>query len=490
MENVAIIGAGPSGLVAAKELRAYGLTPVVLEKKDVIGGLWKSSTGSTWETLQTNLSEKTCKFSDFPWPQGTPDFPNQQQMYQYFCSYARHFHLEQYIHLNANVQSVEKKDEQWQVKWIENGEEKSASFEYIVIATGIFSKTFIPDIKGLDTFKGRSIHSEQYKTPHAFAGRKVLVLGNAFSGTEISAEIAATAQKVVHVFRKPNWVIPRYFPTKLEGQQIPLDYPFFKLANIFKPTLPPIEKYQAIHRWYASLSPQGKIHQDLEITDFEKPPYVAISDTYLDQVKLGAVRPKKSTVTSINESRISFADGEIEEFDDLIFATGYETNLSYLSDEILQSLEYASKNRFKPIILYRCTLGKDPTIGFIGMERGPYLGVQELQARLIAGIFSKAIPFPSPEEIEKGLEVERAIRQQNPQPQFPQNYVMQSENFAEMIRAQPNYEQLKIDHPQLYDQLMNGFYDNAHFRLFGNDANFDFALELIKQANARLHNQS
>lgn len=119
------------------------------------------------------------------------------------------------------------------------------------------------------------------------------------------------------------------------------------------------------------------------------------------------------------------------------------------------------------------------------MERGPYLGVQELQARLIAQIFSKKIPFPKKEELEKGFAEQRMIRNQIPQPQFPQNYVNQSEALADWLGVKPDYENMQNMQPELHHLMMNGFYDNAHFRLVGPGAKFDLALEQIKYANSR-----
>ena len=64
--TVAIIGAGPSGLTAAKAAIECGLSPSIFEKSSNLGGLWKSETRYVWNELHTNLSRHTCIFSDFP----------------------------------------------------------------------------------------------------------------------------------------------------------------------------------------------------------------------------------------------------------------------------------------------------------------------------------------------------------------------------------------------------------------------------------------
>ena len=67
-KRVGIIGAGPSGLMAAKYALANGFTPIVFEKNPGVGGVWNSENGAVWESMTTNLSKYTCCFKDHPWP--------------------------------------------------------------------------------------------------------------------------------------------------------------------------------------------------------------------------------------------------------------------------------------------------------------------------------------------------------------------------------------------------------------------------------------
>src|ERR1700694_5227119 len=80
--RVAVIGAGVSGLAAAKCLRDEGLEPVVFEQAQQIGGLWNydealpDGGGVMYRALRTNTSKQTLAFYDFPLPETAPDFPN------------------------------------------------------------------------------------------------------------------------------------------------------------------------------------------------------------------------------------------------------------------------------------------------------------------------------------------------------------------------------------------------------------------------------
>jgi cation diffusion facilitator CzcD-associated flavoprotein CzcO len=87
--RVAVIGAGMSGLTAAKCLLDEGIRPVVFEQAATIGGLWNYSEelpdgGSVmYRSVQANASTRTTAFSDFPFPDTLPDFPRRSDMLAY-----------------------------------------------------------------------------------------------------------------------------------------------------------------------------------------------------------------------------------------------------------------------------------------------------------------------------------------------------------------------------------------------------------------------
>ena len=102
--RVCIIGAGISGITAAKNLIQVGLTNVVVyEKSDQIGGNWvfslKPSQSSVFETTHIISSKTMSEFADYPMPADYPDYPSHKQMLAYFQNYTQHFGIESYIRL-------------------------------------------------------------------------------------------------------------------------------------------------------------------------------------------------------------------------------------------------------------------------------------------------------------------------------------------------------------------------------------------------------
>ena len=104
----------------------------------------------------------------------------------------------------------------------------------MIIATGIFNKSYIPDIDGLDKFKGGVKHSKFYKNGQDYAGKKVLVLGGSLTGVEVASNVSKYAEQVYHSFKQPFWVIPHYCGP--ENQKLPIDFYRTRSTYLSKPT--------------------------------------------------------------------------------------------------------------------------------------------------------------------------------------------------------------------------------------------------------------
>lgn len=103
VKNVAIVGAGISGLLACKYTLSKGFCPIVFESRSSIGGVWIN----TLETTKLQTPKSFFQFTDCPWPSSVvEDFPNQQQVYDYVHSYATHFDLLKYIRFSSKVESI------------------------------------------------------------------------------------------------------------------------------------------------------------------------------------------------------------------------------------------------------------------------------------------------------------------------------------------------------------------------------------------------
>lgn len=96
--KVGILGAGISGLAAAKELARYD--PVVFEATDSIGGVWRHC---SFRTTKLQTPRMDYEFSDFPWEDRSQSFPTHAEILEYLHGYATHFDLWRHIRLNSKV---------------------------------------------------------------------------------------------------------------------------------------------------------------------------------------------------------------------------------------------------------------------------------------------------------------------------------------------------------------------------------------------------
>lgn len=191
MKRICLIGAGCSGITTIKNLLQAGLHDLVCyEQNDQIGGNWvyspHESHSSVCETTHIISSKKMSEFVDFPMPDDYPDYPSHAQLLRYFQAYAEHFDLYPYIQFNTRVIKAEKTaTEQWLIT-LGNGQQEQ--FDYLLVANGHHNVPRHPEqLPG--AFKGRYLHSHQYKTATPFQGERVLVIGAGNSGCDCAVEI-------------------------------------------------------------------------------------------------------------------------------------------------------------------------------------------------------------------------------------------------------------------------------------------------------------
>jgi thioredoxin reductase len=229
--RVCIIGAGASGLCAARHVIKAGLAPVVFEASSVVGGLWvytdkvgKNVHSSIYKNLVTNLPKELMAFPDYPFSEAkTPgrSFLHHTEILEYLQGYARHFDLLRCIRFRTKVVLVKRKsmENRWEVtvETLDENTEKpyhreTLDFEGVMVCTGHYSLPKYPTIPGLNEFKGIQMHSHSYREPELFSGKTVLTMGAGASGQDITLEISKKAKKVYLTHRGkwflsklPNW---------------------------------------------------------------------------------------------------------------------------------------------------------------------------------------------------------------------------------------------------------------------------------------------
>lgn len=472
IENtVAILGAGPSGLVAAKYALEQGLEPLILEKNSEIGGVWNPSTGFTWNTMSTNLSKYTCSFSDLPWEKESPMFPSSSDMFNYLNKYASNFGVAPYINFNSKVLDVSYNQESsdYRISWEHEGNINQQNVQYVIVATGIFAKPNIPNIEGIESFNGNIIHSSDYKDGEKFKDQKVLVIGGSLTGVEMSSDLSKYT-KVTHSFREPFWALERYIPSSLTSKdKLPMDLVFYN-RKFYETGLPPVqERYGKKNAYMEKLCQAQQKIPELKISEdkFNYPLKIAISDNYVSQVQNGALKPKNGNIIKFEQNSVIFSDESKESYDSILLATGFKTNLDYLSSDIQKKLQYNENDQIQPIVLYKETVHPEiPNMFFIGMYKGPYFSVMEHQAKWASKVFSGKISLPTLEEMQKGIQEEHDIRDMNPRMQFPHpDYVKFADDIARLSGENLDLDYLKKQDKSLYEGFLCMSVITGHFSI-------------------------
>src|SRR3954454_14877915 len=364
--RIAVIGAGPSGLSAAKHVLEAGFAVTVFEASDGLGGQWYATAphSGVWPGMHTNTSRAMTAFSDLPAPAEHPLHPAAEQIHAYLAAYAREFGVVDRIRFGTRVSDVAR-----------GGRVDGEPFDAVVVASGRFRAPRLPP--GMDAFRGELLHSFDYPGSAAFRDRATLVYGNGISGLEIASDLAHHT-RVISAFRKPRYVIRKV----VDG--VSSDWQWYTLFGALERRLLAPDEWSARQRErilrlagnpadYGVPEPDG----DVRVAG------IALCQEYLEQVRDGSIacRPE---IASVSGTTVTFVDGSAEEIQAIVCSTGYGLDIPYLGRAVWDVVG-------PDLALHQRTFHPDlPRLGVIGQffAQGPYFPLLELQARWIAAVWS------------------------------------------------------------------------------------------------------
>jgi cation diffusion facilitator CzcD-associated flavoprotein CzcO len=357
-----IIGAGPAGLATSREL-APGLDHVVLERGDCIGHTW----ANLYDGLVLHTGKHLSALPGMAFPASTPLFPSRLDFVGYLHRYADTFRVP--VETKAEVASVRRGNGGWIVRTTTGRQLQSRT---VVIATGIVSNPHVPDIPHRDRFRGRIIHSVQYRRPGEYAGQRVLVVGIGNSSGEISVELAGAGAEVSVAIRSGARVVPR----QLLG--IPIQY--FAVAMSSLPRTAQHAVQSAVGR--ISELVRGAVLPQAVNSPCSNVPLIGLH--FPDAVRTGAIR-LKTGIAEFTERGVRFTDGSEEPFDVVILATGYRAAVGPLGDLVrVDDCGFAARRR-------RVVSVDQPGLYFVGHNYDARGGLRNIaqDARLAARLINE-----------------------------------------------------------------------------------------------------
>ena len=414
-EKVCIIGAGSSGIAAAKILHERGIPFDCFEMSSGVGGLWRynneTDRSPAYKSLHTNTSRDKTAYSDFPMPASYPDYPHHTQMLEYFEAYVDQFGFRIEIAFRTRVERVERADPVEPVEQIEysdrrepvepggggsydvtvhsldTGETNTHRYRAVIVANGHHWKPNFPSNAG--RFGGSEMHSHAYRTPDIAAGKRVLIVGVGNSACDIACEVCKSASETYISSRRGAHVIPKYLLGRTADTWLtPLSasLPFSLRSALFRLL---IFLTQGRQKSYGFPVPDYKIGSE----------HPTISTDLLPLVKRGSIIPKPD-IEMLARGGVRFVDGSSEDVDLIIYATGYVTTFPFLSF-------IEPRDNYLPLYLHMVH-PDHPNLYFLGLVQplGAFAPTAEAQARWVADLLDGAAVLPSKAEMERGIQKE------------------------------------------------------------------------------------
>ena len=172
-----------------------------------------------------------------------------------------------------------------------------------------------------------------------------------------------------------------------------------------------------------------------------KPPHAAVSDWYGEFVRSGAISLSRGTLASLDGQTATLQDGtKIQDVAAVVLATGFDSSssLDFLPSDVLEKLQFSPSSSCLPLALaFHGTHHPDvPRLGFVGFYRGPYFGVIEMQAKLVARLWTEDSAQTLQRKLKADHSIERTLAlKDNPRcSQFPMgDYPFLMQEFAEAL---------------------------------------------------------
>jgi len=207
--NVAIIGAGIAGIIAALAAADARVCYEIFERNHEVGGTWLTT---TYPGIGVDTPSAYYSLSREVNPEWTSYYPQGAEYQAYLVALADKHQLRKHIRFGTEVEALwwDEERDQWQIRSVDHDGNRDISYARVVItAAGYLNRPRWPELPGREKFAGASIHTAQWDASLDLKGKRVAIIGAGCTAVQI---VDACVDEVEHltVFqRQPHWVAPR-----------------------------------------------------------------------------------------------------------------------------------------------------------------------------------------------------------------------------------------------------------------------------------------
>ncbi len=478
--DVVIIGAGLSGLVACKHLRAANLECLVFESTDDIGGVWKyrdESNGKGGVMLSTvsTSSKSVNEFSDFPMPDDYPPFQKHSLVLQYLNDYADHFGIRDAIRLNSEIVEATKCDDYWEIHDHHGNGYRS---RYLIVCAGLhqFPDKFYQHDERFQASTINMMHSSDYKRlTDEYVGKDILIFGGGETASDIAIELTHVANSVTVSIPHGQWLFPAVTPIHVptngsDTSTMVADTFSSRLRRLVDPPFATFENQLDTKAHFTSRTFEkwnGKCGHGIPEWENDAPYYGQFfnkNSNIIQFVHRGQINPK-GNIKSVKGDVVRFADDSETRVDLIVFCCGYQTRFPFFRD---QSFGCPINDQFKYLLS-----NEDPTLAFIGFARplvGSFMGISELQSIYISKLFSQEIDVPDRAYRDKVILEDKVFQELSFSSTTNRidglvNFQSYLDELASLAGVRPNYWQLFFSDPVKWYYAVTAAHNSCQFLL-------------------------
>jgi len=206
-------------------------------------------------------------------------------------------------------------------RWRVTAGEQSESYDFVIAASGhLHVPRHVPMFR--DDFKGEYLHSHYYREPDAYVGKKICIVGVGNSACDITGDLCATATRCVMVARSGVMILPKLI----------FGRPFTDISSKLQRPWIPYSVRRNILKFLTWL-----VHGNMQRLGFKKPDkriHTTSNATIVTDLAYRRIDLKLG-ITKIEGRTIHFEDGTSDDFDVLIGATGYITDLPFIKSDVV-----------------------------------------------------------------------------------------------------------------------------------------------------------